>query len=117
MAPGSPELSIRYHAGMKKWLAVMVDPHGFSDKVIVRSSPNLTGPWSEAQVIFKIPEMLPGPTHNAGTFCYAGKEHPEFESPGKLDFTYVCNTMDVPKLASDSTIYYPRFIQVPMPKF
>jgi hypothetical protein len=116
MKTGSTELSIRYHPGLKKWLAVMLDPHGFSDKVILRSAPTLTGPWSEPQVIYHIPEMLPGPNRDKDTFCYAGKEHPEFESPGELDFTYVCNTMDVPKLATNTSIYYPHFIQVPMPK-
>jgi hypothetical protein len=117
MNPGSPELSIRYHPDLKKWLAVMVDPKGFSYKVIVLSAPGLTGPWSDPQVIYHIPEMLPGPNHDASTFCYAGKEHPEYESAGELDFTYVCNTMNVPKLATDYSIYYPHFIQVPMPNF
>ncbi|MGO8717597.1 MAG: DUF4185 domain-containing protein [Acidobacteriaceae bacterium] len=116
MKTGSTELSIRYHPALKKWLAVMLDPHGFSDKVILRSAPTLTGPWSEPQVIYHIPEMLPGPKRDKDTFCYAGKEHPEFEPPGELDFTYVCNTMDVPKLATNTSIYYPHFIQVPMPK-
>lgn len=117
MNPGSPELSIRYHPDLKKWLAVMVDPNGFSYKVIVRSAPKLTGPWSDSQVIYRIPEMLPSPKHDKSIFCYAGKEHPEFERQGELDFTYVCNTMDVPMLATDYKIYYPHFIQVPMPKF
>jgi hypothetical protein len=117
MNPGSPELSIRYHPDLTKWIAVMVDPNGLSHKVILRYAANLTGPWSVPQVIYRIPEMLPGPKRDSATFCYAGKEHPEFERRGELDFTYVCNTMDVPTLATDYTIYYPHFIQVPMPKF
>lgn len=116
MKTGSTELSIRYHPALKKWLAVMLDPNGFSDKVILRSAPDLTGPWSESKVIYHIPEMLPGPKRDKDTFCYAGKEHPEFETSGELDFTYVCNTMDVPKLAANHSIYYPHFIQVPMSK-
>ncbi|HET9100172.1 MAG TPA: DUF4185 domain-containing protein [Acidobacteriaceae bacterium] len=116
MKTGTTELSIRYHPDLKKWLAIMLDPHGFSDKVILRSAPMLTGPWSAPQVIYRIPEMLPSPKRDKDTFCYAGKEHPEFEAPGELDFTYVCNTMDVPKLATNYSIYYPHFIQVPMPK-
>ena len=116
MKTGTTELSIRYHPDLKKWLAIMLDPHGFSDKVILRSAPMLTGPWSAPQVIYRIPEMLPSPKRDKDTFCYAGKEHPEFEAPGELDFTYVCNTMDVPKLATNYSIYYPHFIQVPLPK-
>jgi hypothetical protein len=116
MKTGSTELSIRYHRDLKKWLAVMLDPHGFSDKVILRSAPTLTGPWSEPQVIYHIPEMLPGPKRDQDTFCYAGKEHPEFETHGDLVFTYVCNTMNVPKLATNTSIYYPQVVRVPMPK-
>ena len=67
-------------------------------------------------MIYHIPEMLPGPKRDNDTFCYAGKEHPEFETSDELDFTYVCNTMDVPKLATNYSIYYPHFVQVPLPK-
>ncbi|MGB8479689.1 MAG: DUF4185 domain-containing protein [Acidobacteriaceae bacterium] len=116
MKTGSTELSIRYHPDLKKWLAVMLDPHGFSDKIILRSAPSLTGPWSEAQVIYRIPELQLGPKRDKDTFCYAGKEHPEFETSGELAFTYVCNTMDVPKLAANYNIYFPRFVRMSMPK-
>lgn len=116
MKTGSTELSIRYHSDLKKWLAVMLDPQGFSDKVILRSAPTLVGPWSQPQVIYHIPEMMPGPKRDNDTFCYAGKEHPEFEKQGDLVFTYVCNTMNVPKLATNYSIYYPQLVRIPMPK-
>ena len=115
MQTGSSELSIRYHADLKQWLAVMLDPAGFTDKVIVRTAPDLTGPWTAGETIYRIPEMLPGATHDKNTICYAGKEHPELEGPSDLLFTYVCNTMDVPSLATNLKIYFPHAVRVPLP--
>lgn len=115
MHKGSPELSIRYHPELKRWLAVMFDPDAFSSKILLRTAPALTGPWSEGQVIFTVPEMQPStPGYDKNTFCYAAKEHPEFER-GDLVFTYVCNTFDVPKLATNFGIYFPRVVRMPMP--
>ena len=114
MKQGSPELSIRYHPDLKKWLAVMVDPAVFSDKIIVRTAPGLTGPWTEGEVIYVMPEMS-GPRHDKNVFCYAGKEHPELETGSDLLFTYVCNTMDIPELATHHNIYHPQVIRRPLP--
>jgi len=36
MKTGASEMSVRYHPELKKWIAVMVDPQIFSDKVILR---------------------------------------------------------------------------------
>jgi hypothetical protein len=116
MTHGAPELSIRYHPELKKWLAVMVDPAWFSDKIIVRTAPNLTGPWSEGEVIYRTPEMQAGPSHDKNVFCYAGKEHPELER-GDLVFSYVCNTMDPPELVTRHDIYYPQVITTAIPEF
>ena len=115
MKQGSTELSIRYHPELHRWLAVMFAPEAFSSRILLRTAPTLTGPWSEGQTIYRVPEMQPGtPGYDKDTFCYAGKEHPEFEH-GDLVFTYVCNTMAVPKLATELDIYYPRVVRMPMP--
>lgn len=114
MPEGSTELSIRYNQARKQWLAVLLEPGGFTDKVILRTSPGLTGPWTKGDVIYRIPEMLPGPNRDKNVFCYAGKEHPEFEA-GDLLFTYVCNTMDVPGLVANRDIYHPQVVRVPLP--
>lgn len=111
MTHGSSELSIRYHPDLKKWLAVMVDPAWYSGKVILRSANDLTGPWTEGETIYRIPEMQPGPKYDKSIFCYAGKEHPELESGTDLIFTYVCNTMDVPKLVTRRDIYAPQVVR------
>lgn len=116
MPDTSSELSIRYHPQQKKWIAIMVDPAWLSDKVILRTAPELTGPWSEGTVIYRMPEMQPGPEHDKNVFCYAGKEHPELENNSDLVFTYVCNTMAVPELVTHLDIYHPQVIRMPMPK-
>jgi hypothetical protein len=117
MKTGASEMSVRYHPEFKKWIAVMVDPQMFSDKVILRTSPNLIGPWSDGEVIYRIPILQKSdPKYDADTFCYAGKEHPEFEQPGELLFTYVCNTMKPRKLLAETNIYFPQVVRMPMPE-
>ncbi len=115
MVKGSSELSVRYHPELKKWLAVMFAPDLFSGKILLRTASALTGPWTDGQVIYQVPEMQPNnPGYDKDTFCYAGKEHPEFER-GDLVFTYACNTMSVPKLATNLNIYFPQVVRMPMP--
>ena len=116
MSKGASEMSVRYHPDVKKWIAVLVDPQMFSDKVLLRTSPNLTGPWTDGEVIYRIPELQKNsPAYDSDTFCYAGKEHPEFEKPGELVFTYVCNTMKPKKLETNAGIYFPKVVRMPMP--
>jgi len=116
MSKGASEMSVRYHPELKRWVAVMVDPQIFSDKVILRTSPSMTGPWTDGDVIYRIPILQKSdPNYDADTFCYAGKEHPEFEKPGELLFTYVCNTMKPKKLEAETNIYFPQVVRMPMP--
>jgi hypothetical protein len=115
MEHGVTELSIRYHPEMKRWVAVLMDPK-LSGTILVRTAPDLTGPWTDGEPVYRIPEMrkdLAG--YDADTFCYAGKEHPEFEN-GDFLFTYVCNTMKVPKLLEKLDIYFPQTVRTAMPK-
>jgi hypothetical protein len=117
MVPGASEMSVRYHADVGKWLAVMIGPEFPSDKIVLRTAPRLIGPWSEAQVIFRIPDVQPGaPAYDRETFCYAAKEHPEFAPPGKLLLTYVCNSLTPMKVATNPTIYFPKAVLVPLPQ-
>ena len=117
MTPGASEMSVRYHPDLKKWVAVMIGQPFPSDKIIFRTAPDIAGPWSEGRVIHHIAEMQPSsPGYDKDTFCYAAKEHPEFESPGKLLFTYVCNSFTVKKVATTPSIYFPQTVMMPMPK-
>ncbi len=116
MKHGNTEMTVRYDPASKKWIAIMNYPKLFSDKIVARTALQLTGPWSEGNVVYRIPEMQKG---NAGydkdTFCYAAKEHPEFRRPGSLLITYACNTTNVQKLTSDLNIYFPKVVRVPFP--
>ncbi len=115
MSPGISELSIRYHPELKQWVAVMFDPQAFSSHILLRTAPSPTGPWTEGRIIYTVPELVPGnPRYHKNNFCYAAKEHPEFEK-GNLVFTYVCNTFAVKKLATEMDIYFPRVVRMPMP--
>jgi hypothetical protein len=115
MDPGATEMSVRYDPDLKKWLAVFKSPDLSSDEVLVRTAPEITGPWSNAKVIYHIPEMKKGsPGYNKSTFCYAGKEHPEFREPGSILFTYVCNTTDIPSITTNTEIYFPKAVRVPL---
>ncbi len=117
MAKGASEMSVRYHPELKKWIALMVDPQIFSGKVILRTAPNMTGPWTDGDVIYPIPILQKSdPKYDQDTFCYAGKEHPEFEKPGEILFTYVCNTMKPKKLEAETNIYIPQVVVMPMPE-
>lgn len=118
MVQGSPELSIRYHPALKQWVAVSFDPSSFSDRIIMRTAPDLTGPWTDvrdAKTLYRVPEMQAGPGHDKNIFCYAGKEHPELEVRGDIVFTYVCNTFSPPELTTRPDIYLPQVVREPMP--
>ncbi len=116
MVPGAPEMSVRYHPALHKWVTVMTAPGFPSDEIWFRTSPKLTGPWTKGQKIYKVPDMQPGaPSYSHNTFCYAAKEHPEFETPGKLLFTYACNSLEVKSLVDNLNIYFPKTVVMPMP--
>jgi hypothetical protein len=116
MEHGASEMTVRYHPELKSWIALLVDPNIFSSKVLLRTSPSLAGPWTDGEVIYKIPEMQKDSSgYDADTFCYAGKEHPEFEDKGELVFTYVCNTLKPQKLVKELNIYFPKVVRMKMP--
>ena len=116
MEHGASEMPVRYHPEMKKWVALLVDPDFLSAKVLLRTSPSLTGPWTDGQVIYQIPELQKSsPGYDPDTYCYAGKEHPEFEGKDELVFTYVCNTMKPQKLVKELNIYFPKIVRMKMP--
>ena len=76
---------------------------------MVRTASSLTGPWSKEKILFKIQEIP------SGSFCYAAKEHPEFNgAERKMLVTYVCNSMDFVKLVQNMEIYLPRTVWLGM---
>lgn len=67
------------------------------NQLVIRTAPELTGPWSEPQVFFRPAKTLPDSLFNAG------KEHPEFaRDGGKVTYmTFI-----------DSSVYVPHLIEI-----
>jgi hypothetical protein len=85
---------------------VEVNTDGFGATTIVfRRSARLEGAWSEPQKLYRPPE-----SDAPHAFVYGGKAHPEL-SGGDLIVTYTANGSDE-RLATDMTIYFPRFVRV-----
>jgi len=117
MKPGSSEISVRYHADLGQWIAIMTGPEFMSNNVIARTAKKIEGPWSESKVIYYYPEMQYSYNkYDKDTFCYAAKEHPEFAVKGSLFLTYVCNTFENQKLATHLDIYFPKSVYMPLEK-
>jgi len=100
MDDDATEMSVRYHAEIRKWIALYnyPDARGFpktspSDAIYARSADRLEGPWSPRRLVFRVPELASDrqPPADRNTGCYAAKEQPGFSLPGSLTFTYVCN--------------------------
>lgn len=115
MKTGNTEMTVRYHPELKKWVAVMNYPMIFTDKIIVRTADSFTGPWTEGTDIYAIPELQKNSAgYDPDTFCYAGKEHPEYRTKDSILITYACNTTKVQKLTSELGIYFPQVVRIPL---
>ena len=89
------EMSASYNPHLKKHLAIHV--HNRENKLVIRTAPRITGPWSEAEVFFR-PQMI-----KDNDLFTAGKEHPELRRAGgkTLYVTYV-----------NSSVYAPHLLEV-----
>ncbi|WP_029136322.1 DUF4185 domain-containing protein [Nakamurella lactea] len=67
------------------------------NQLVIRTAPEITGPWSEPQVIFRPAKTTPDSLFNAG------KEHPEFARDGGRT-TYMTFI--------DSSVYVPHLIEI-----
>ncbi len=117
MDKGASELSVRYHPESKIWVAISGEAVFLSNKIVVRTASDLTGPWSAMQTIYEIKELVPStPGWDKDTFCYAKKEHIEFAEDAKLLITYVCNSYQFSKLVSNMSLYRPQAVRVHFPE-
>jgi len=110
------EMSVRYHATLKKWVAISFGPGFLTNYMVMRTAESAVGPWSEPQKFYTVPEMIPGqPHYDRETFCYAAKEHTEFETE-PLVVTYICNSFSFSKVTKDMSIYRPQVVTAPLPR-
>ena len=112
--PGATEMTVRYHASTNQWLAVY--PIGLDNKAHYSLSSSLTGPWGQSKNLYSYPEMQPGnANYTANVFCYAAKEHPEFETEGQILFTYTCNSVKESDLTPNMNLYRPVVVMQALP--
>lgn len=90
------ELSVRYHAADKKWIAVYLTTQNKGDRLLYQVADKPEGPWSEPKTLgVNVTEVDPQSTlYDKNNFCYAGKEHIEFARDRHLVVTYVCNSFE-----------------------
>ncbi len=77
---GNDMMSVHHDAGLGLYVAVYSEP--LRRRVLARTSPTLTGPWSLAKELFQAQEA------DGDAFPYSGMAHPELGSDGVLYVSY-----------------------------
>jgi hypothetical protein len=132
MDDNASEMSVHFDRLSKTWMAVYSDSTRtdgvrLPTAIQIRTARTLAGPWSDPKKLISIPETEPNHVRSTdeNLFCYAGKTHPQFASPGELVVTYVCNlfarnpgeTLDIlQRLQVDADLYRPRAISLRFPQ-
>jgi hypothetical protein len=86
------EMSAAYNAHLGKHVAI--HSLGRERKIVMRTAPARTGPWSEPAVVYEAPRK------SQGDLIYAAKEHPELAGEGgrRIYVTYVNSAEYVPEM-------------------
>jgi hypothetical protein len=103
------ECSVSFLPKSGQYLLVYTD-RGLSPKIQVCTAQAPWGKWSTPITIYQCPEM--GKDKNI--FCYAAKAHPEEEAGDAIIISYVANSFDFGQVIADASLYWPRFIRVPL---
>lgn len=91
--PNEMSSSWNEHLGM----FISLTTYRREDRLVIRTAPEITGPWSEPEVVFRPAKGGPDSLFNAG------KEHPEFARDGGR-VTYMTFI--------DSSVYAPHLIEI-----
>jgi hypothetical protein len=112
--PGATEMTVRYHVSTNQWIAVY--PYGLENQAFYSISSSLTSGWGPMESLYSYPEMQPGnANYTPSVFCYAAKEHVEFETAGQLFFTYACNSTVVSDVTNNMNLYHPVVVTQALP--
>ncbi|TWU28454.1 DUF4185 domain-containing protein [Bythopirellula polymerisocia] len=86
------EMSASYNPHLGCYLAI--HSHLRDNKIVMRTSPEITGPWSDSEIVFR-PEQV-----GDADLIYAAKEHPELaRENGKIIYiTFVNSATYVPQM-------------------
>lgn len=122
VAEGATEASLHFDKNSQKWVMVHTHPAFFSREVVIRTAPQLTGPWTaQVKQIAFYSEMRPeSPDYDKNTFCYAAKAHPAFSEASKrgeeLWLGYACNSLNFETLLRRNDLYRPVFKRLTLPE-
>jgi len=102
------ETTVTFHRSMGLWVLPIVNTFESSD-VLIRTSPSLSGPWSNPISVYIIPQSFR--TDNG--FCYAPKIHQEFSlnDDSEVVLTFNCNTDGLGPLTNRPQMYIPQVIR------
>ncbi len=113
--PGATEMTVRWHSSTNQWLAVY--PGGLTHQAYYALSSSLTAGWGASEPLYTYPEMQPSnANYTPNVFCYAVKEHPEWETTGRLVFTYVCNSTVESDVTNNMNLYHPIVVTQNLPQ-
>jgi hypothetical protein len=102
------EYSVSYVPVLARYV-VVYSQDGISKSIMARSAPQPHGPWSDPFLLYQCKEA---DWHDT-IFCYAAKAHSNLaDAPAELIVTYIANSLDFKKMASDVRLYRPRFLRV-----
>jgi hypothetical protein len=111
---GYTEFTVRYHPQQGRWVAVAPSTKLTEGRAVLSSAPALEGPWSAPQTLLEYPEMKKtNHDYTSNVFCYAAKEHPEFEASGALVLTYACNSLVEEEIFKNMDLYHPVVVVRP----
>jgi hypothetical protein len=102
---GQAEFSVHYDTVTRRFLEVQTNAFGPAD-VIMRSAPELTGPWTPQRMLYR-----PSEFYQPDIMIYAAKAHPEL-SGADLWLTYATNSFRLFQEHMRDLIYYPRFLRL-----
>jgi len=103
------EYSVSFLPKLKQYALVYTD-HGLSPNIQVRTARTPWGEWYSPSIVYRCPEM----SRDKKLFCYAAKAHPNQGADNELIISYVVNSYDVAQVLSDASLYWPRFVRVPL---
>ena len=102
---GQTEFTVHFEKRMDRYLCVQSVDFGASN-IYCRTAKFFTGPWTDPVNIFEPPEKS-----KPNIMIYAAKAHPQLIGADVV-LTYATNSFEFSDLASDTTIYYPRFVRL-----
>ncbi len=106
------ELSVTFDARNGRYVAVYTEG-GLSARILARTAPKPSGPWSAPTLLYECLEMGTG----KGVFTYAAKAHTALSSgeSNELVVSYLTNSFDFWEVAANAELYRPRFLRVIVP--